>query len=52
MSGGRRYRRPPVNGKVLTGDNLRDSICWKGATSTKRLKVYYEANLFSTQAVV
>lgn len=40
-----------LNGKVLPGDKLKGDICWTGATKAP-FKIYYEAELFSTGAVV
>ncbi len=40
-----------LDGKILPNDKLKGDICWKGAT-TNSVKIYYEAELFSTGAVV
>ena len=40
-----------LGGKILTGDKLRGNICWKEATSLP-IKIYYEAELFGSGAVV
>jgi hypothetical protein len=40
-----------LDGKVLPGDKLKGNICWSGAT-TNTVKIYYEAELFSSGAVV
>jgi hypothetical protein len=42
---------PGLDGKVLPGDKLKGNICWSGAT-TATVKIYYEAALFSSGAVV
>jgi hypothetical protein len=42
---------PGLDGKVLSGDKLKGNICWSGAT-TATVKIYYEAELFSSGAVV
>ena len=39
-----------LDGKVLPGDKLKGDICWKATTSP--IKIYYEANLFGSGAVV
>jgi len=40
-----------LDGKVLPNDKLKGDICYKGVTSTP-VKIYYEAELFSSGAVV
>jgi hypothetical protein len=40
-----------LDGKVLPGDKLRGDICWSGATKMP-IKIYYEANLFGSGAIV
>lgn len=40
-----------LDGKVLPGDKLKGDICWKGA-ATESIKIYYEASLFDSGAVV
>lgn len=40
-----------LDGKILPGDKLKGNICWNGAT-TNSVKIYYEAELFSSGAVV
>jgi hypothetical protein len=40
-----------LDGKVLPGDKLKGDICWDGAT-TDTVKIYYEAELFSSGAIV
>ena len=40
-----------LDGKVLPGDKLKGDICWSGAT-TNTVKIYYEASLFGSGAVV
>lgn len=40
-----------LDGSVLPGDLLRGDICWSGA-STETAKIYYEASLLSSGAVV
>lgn len=40
-----------LDGSVLPGDLLRGDICWSGA-STDTVKIYYEASLLSSGAVV
>ncbi len=42
---------PGLDGKVLPNDKLKGNICWKGAT-TSPIKIYYEAELFGSGAVV
>jgi hypothetical protein len=39
------------DGKVLPGDKLKGDICWSGA-ATDSIKIYYEAELFGSGAVV
>lgn len=41
----------PMDGKVLAGDKLRGDICYPGIDSSP-IKVYYEANLLGSGAVV
>ena len=41
-----------LDGKVLPGDKLKGSICWSGVSATDSVKIYYEANLFGSGAVV
>lgn len=38
-------------GKVLPGEKLRGDICWK-TTAARPIRIYYEANLFGSGAVV
>ena len=40
-----------LDGKVLAGDKLRGDVCWK-TTSASPFKIYYEASLFGSGAVV
>ncbi|MGQ9682035.1 MAG: DUF4352 domain-containing protein [Anaerolineae bacterium] len=40
-----------LDGKVLPGDKLKGSICWK-ATGAGPYRIYYEAALFGSGAVV
>ena len=40
-----------LDGSVLAGDKLKGDICWSGAT-TSSCKIYYEAELFGSGAVV
>jgi hypothetical protein len=40
-----------LDGKILPGDKLKGDICWTGLT-TNSVKMYYEAELFSSGAVV
>lgn len=40
-----------MGGTILPGDKLKGDICWTGAT-TSTVKIYYEANMFSSGAVV
>jgi len=42
---------PMLDGKVLPGDKIKGDICWDGAT-TNTVKIYYEAEMFSTGAIV
>ncbi len=39
------------DGKVLPGDKIKGDICWSGA-ATDSIKIYYEAELFGSGAVV
>ena len=41
-----------LDGSILPGDKLRGDICWVGASSDAGIKIYYEANLFGSGAVV
>jgi hypothetical protein len=41
-----------LDGKVLSGDRLRGSICWVGASAEDGIRIYYEADLFGEGAVV
>lgn len=41
-----------LDGKVLSGDRLRGSICWAGASAEDGIKIYYEADLFGEGAMV
>ncbi len=41
-----------LDGKVLSGDRLRGSVCWKGADPANNIKIYYEENLFGEGAIV
>ena len=41
-----------LDGKVLGGDRLRGSICWSGIGPDDGTKIYYEAELFGSGAVV
>lgn len=41
-----------LDGKVLSGDRLRGSICWTGASAEDGIKIYYEADLFGEGAMV
>ncbi|HNR01850.1 MAG TPA: hypothetical protein PKK59_04875 [Anaerolineaceae bacterium] len=41
---------PSVDGELAPGDKLKGKICWKNATPGT--KIYYEANLFSSGAVI
>lgn len=40
-----------LGGKILAGDKIKGDICWSGAVGDT-FKIYYEAKLFSTGAVV
>lgn len=40
-----------LDGTIIAGDKLKGNICWKGLT-TDKAKIYYEANIFSTGAIV
>ncbi len=40
-----------LGGKVLSGDKMKGDICWSGA-ATDSIKIYYEAELFGSGAVV
>ena len=40
-----------LNGKVLPGEKLRGDICWK-TTNDKPFRIYYEANVFGSGAIV
>ena len=39
------------DGSVLPGDKLKGDLCWEGAT-TNSAKIYYEASLFGSGAIV
>jgi hypothetical protein len=41
-----------LDGKVLAGDRLRGNICWKAPEDTQGIKIYYQASLFGSGAVV
>ena len=41
-----------LDGKVLPGDRSKGNIRWKGVTSTKGVKIYYEPQLFGSGAIV
>lgn len=41
-----------LDGKILSGDRLRGSICWAGASPDDGIKIYYEANIFGEGAMV
>jgi hypothetical protein len=40
------------DGSVIPGDKLTGDICWSGANPDDGIKIYYEAELFSSGAVV
>ncbi len=40
------------DGSVLPGDKLRGDICWSGASPEDGIRIYYEASLFGSGAVV
>lgn len=40
------------NGSVIPGDKLTGDICWSGANPSDGIKIYYQAELFSSGAVV
>ena len=40
-----------LDGKILAGDKLKGDICWKGLT-TDKARIYYEANIFGSGAIV
>ena len=42
---------PDLGGTVLPGDKLKGNICWTG-TLTDKMRIYYEASLFGSGAVV
>ena len=42
---------PDLGGTVLPGDKLKGNICWEG-TLTDKIRIYYEASLFGSGAVV
>jgi NADH dehydrogenase FAD-containing subunit len=39
-----------IGGKVLPGDKVKGDVCWKAAKAP--VKIYYEANLFGSGAIV
>ncbi len=41
-----------IDGSVLPGDKLRGDICWSGANPEDGIRIYYEASLFGSGAVV
>lgn len=41
-----------LNGSVIPGDKLTGDVCWSGADPDDGIKVYFEAELFSSGAVV
>ncbi|MDY6877984.1 MAG: hypothetical protein SWK90_17515 [Chloroflexota bacterium] len=41
-----------LDGTVLPSDRLRGDICWSGASPDDGIRIYYEANLFASGAVV
>jgi len=40
-----------LDGKILPNDKLKGDVCWQGA-KTNSVKIYYEAELFGSGAVV
>ena len=40
------------DGSVIPGDKLTGDICWSGANADDGIRIYYEAELFSSGAVV
>jgi hypothetical protein len=40
-----------LDGKILPNDKLKGDVCWQGAT-TNSVKIYYEAELFGSGAIV
>src|SRR5690606_32678555 len=41
-----------LDGKVLPGDKLRGSICFKGVKPASTVRIYYESSLFGSGATV
>lgn len=41
-----------LDGKVLAGDKLKGSVCWDGAKSGNKYKIYYDATLIGSGAIV
>jgi len=42
---------PSLGGTILPGDKIKGNICWDGAV-TESIKIYYEASLFGSGAIV
>ena len=42
----------PFDGSVIAGDKLTGDICWNGASPEDGIKLYYEANLFGSGAII
>jgi hypothetical protein len=41
----------PIDGKILPADKTKGNVCWKAATKAG-VKIYYEATMFSSGAIV
>ena len=41
-----------LDGTVLAGDKLKGNLCWDGVRADSTVKIYYEASLFGSGAIV
>ncbi len=43
---------PSLGGTVLPGDKIKGNVCYTGVSNASSVKIYYEASLFGSGAVV
>jgi hypothetical protein len=41
-----------IDGKVLAGDKLKGNACWDGVKAGAKVKIYYEASILGSGAIV